>query len=211
LQIDSVAGLRQTSRRLGELMRDHRSIRMILVLLLAGLGFSLACNAPVYLASRDAPPPPVGSPIPSPTVTLSAPSPAATRDSVATLAPLPTFTPIGAIATPGSVGTPADEPEPTRTVAATTAPTAATPLSFDYTISWTLDPNDGAHAIATVRIIVTGGTDPYAYYHDDLPEAGPLFTYRWAVCRANPGSLRVDAGTESMRIDYYELPPCPNP
>jgi hypothetical protein len=101
----------------------------------------------------------------------------------------------------------------TLTVTATTTVTPTVsegPLSLSYALIWTIDPNDPAEAIASVVLTASGGGGEYRFYRDEQPVDGPEFTYRWAACRANPGSFRVDsADGQSVRIDYYETPPCP--
>ncbi|MGH2536065.1 MAG: hypothetical protein ACRDHL_01585, partial [Candidatus Promineifilaceae bacterium] len=108
--------------------------------------------------------------------------------------------------TPGATpnASPAASPSPSAT-----AGSPAAPLAFSYQLEWSLDPNNSDLAIAHVTITASGGGGGYRYFHDDLPVSGPVFSYNWAACQPNPGSLRVDsANGDSVRVDYYELPPC---
>lgn len=103
---------------------------------------------------------------------------------------------------------------PTATLRSTPQPPTASSglLTFDYTIDWRVDPNNEAVALARVTIEVSGGNGDYVYFHDELPVDGPVFEYRWATCRDNPGSLRVNsADGQTVRTNYFETPPCPDP
>lgn len=202
-----------------KLMTSKRHFSLFLVVgvwLLA----TLACNAPLGGATVPAPPT---------LVTLSATtlSPASPGTALATGAPLdtiapgvlPTFTPIT------SGGTPPAEPSlqatsltPVVVTSSTTTPapgttTAPAPqgiLSFTYTISWSISEQNPFIAVASVTMNAQGGDGVYTYYRDDLKQDGSVFSYQWATCRGNPGSLRVDSGDgQSVRYDYYETPPCP--
>lgn len=172
----------------------------------------LACNAPIA-PSATLPPPPqsdatgVVSPTSSGggTVTVNA----------GTTPPLATFTPIGGsslatltlasgtftIPTPNSSATPSPSPSGT-----TGSPTS---LQFTYTIRWTTTRDADGNLTAQVVISASGGTGEYRYYHDELLQSGPSFSYKWQACNGNPGSLRVDSGSQTVRINYYENPPCP--
>ena len=83
------------------------------------------------------------------------------------------------------------------------------PLAFTYEIQWEVTPGVYDQVTAHVTIVATGGTGQYEYYRDGLPQTGATFSYQWAACRANPGSIRVESGNESVTEDYYEVPPCP--
>ncbi|MEW5987201.1 MAG: hypothetical protein AB1791_11245 [Chloroflexota bacterium] len=182
-------------------------------------GLALACNAPIGPA---APLTPTAS-LPA-TVTVTMPiEPTAEAPATA-----PFLTPAGdpsATALPTALSTrptqaPTLAPTVTARASSTRPPAAPTrtpavtigPLAFTYQITWRLDPQSSAQAIAHVTITATGGNGVYTYYRDDLPVAGPDFEYKWASCRANPGSLRVDSGDgQTLRLNYYENPPCPTP
>ncbi|MFZ0544344.1 MAG: hypothetical protein WAM60_02830 [Candidatus Promineifilaceae bacterium] len=170
---------------------------------------ALACNAPIGGSNTPAPPPPATSAVTTPQPTQT-PVESPTVPAEETPVVLPTFTPIQATVPSGSTAT------VTATATETTPPATATetadsgPLSFTYTIQWEVSAGNPGVAIATVMINATGGGGGYHYFRDDLPVAGPVFTYEWATCRANPGSLRVDsADGQTVRTDYYENPPCP--
>jgi hypothetical protein len=100
------------------------------------------------------------------------------------------------------------------TETATATPTVSSPasggqLTLSYTIDWRGAGDGTSDVIARVRLQAGGGGGGYRYYHDDRQVSGPVFEYRWASCRANPGSFRVDsADGQSVRINYYETPPC---
>lgn len=195
---------------------------------------ALACNVPLNDLTTVPPPPTAGATIvvpDPPAVSPSAPSPTA----AATAEPLPTFTPISLAPTATPRGTPAatatsapDTVAPTATLrpgtgnpppaaTATPTPTATAteapstgPLALSYDISWRLAQDGTGNAIATVLLRASGGNGDYRYFHDDQEVDGPVFEYRWAACRGNPGSFRVDsADGQSFRVNYYENPPCP--
>lgn len=173
----------------------------------------LACNIPWQ--RQTIPPPPTsipsqGNPTNTPFDTTPASTlPVLTPDTVV----LPTFTPVGTpVLVPTLAGTLL---APTVTLPGT-SPTTTTAsgsqglLSFTYTIAWALSEANPYLSVATVTITAQGGNGQYTYYHDDILQPGATFTYDWASCRANPGSLRVDSGDgQSVRVDYYENPPCP--
>jgi hypothetical protein len=194
---------------------------------------ALACNAPIAGETPSPPPPATSAETAQPTITPTesptAESPTAETgpNLIVTVTPavLPTFTPIQSTVSAGASPTLATAPTETRTPQAesqtstptqtqTSTPTKAAdggPLSFSYSIVWEVTGNSDI-AIATVTVMATGGGGDYEYFRDDLPVDGPVFQYEWATCRANPGSLRVDsADGQSVRTDYYETPPCPQP
>ncbi len=189
--------------------------RRTLWLMAAAVWLALACNAPQYLGALDATaPPPPPTMTPGDRAVAPTAAPIQTPSAEVTRIPLPTFTPIRSTRTPLATVPPgADPATPAITETPTITPTATTsgPLRFSYELTWQLDPNNSAQAIATVRFLVAGGTGDYRYFHDDLPVTGPEFTYRWMACQANPGSLRVDSGNESVRVNYYVVAPCPSP
>jgi hypothetical protein len=203
-------------------MRLHAAIRGFLILITGLILAGLACNAPIG-TEDEVPTPPTGTTSPT-----SAPAGTATEaDATDTAVPgepttLPTFTRIqptlAPTVTPRASGTIQATPTTAATLTAGPAasPTVAAspdqPLSFTYSISWRLDPANPMVAIASVVITAQGGGGGYAFFHDDLPVAGPAFEYIWAACTANPGSLRVDsAGGQSVKVDYFEQAPCPTP
>jgi hypothetical protein len=204
----------------------RRLTGLVGLLLLVGL----ACNAPVEPidpqpareTGPSAPPgeqPPVngadeseGGPgseealpeddlVPSATAT-----PTQTATATATRQPSPT---VGATPTrPPATATRTPRPLPSAT--ATTG--SSGPLDFSYNVSWMLSPSDPQLAIATVTINATGGGGGYRYYRDDLEVEGPVFSYEWGICRANPGSFRVDSSDgQSKKVDFFLAPPCPTP
>jgi hypothetical protein len=84
------------------------------------------------------------------------------------------------------------------------------PLDFTYTIQWSLNPDNPGTATAQVTITAVGGGGGYVFYHDELVQPGPTFSYQWASCTANPGSFRVtSADGQSVKKDYFESSPCP--
>ena len=205
------------------------------------LGLVLACNAPITEPTSP-PPPDDNSDsdeneVPAGPSDSEADEPTATTEPSATLSPeaeegepaepeashtpLPTFTPIQQptlASTPTNV--PTGTPRPTSSSggsggsSATSTPVSSSsgPLTLEYNVSWALDPSDPFKAIATVNLTASGGSGVYTYYHDELPVAGPMFTYEWGACRGNPGSFRVDSTDgQSIKIDYFENPPCPTP
>lgn len=203
--------------------------RMGCLIGLLGL-LALACNAPIGGNETASPPPPTSSPVETPPTTATDPTPTAetptsetdpTTQTDPTTAPtetatsLPTFTPIQSTVPPEATAT--QTAVPTEAVTATPRATAtskanAGPLTFTYSISWQVVSGNPGVAIASVSIVATGGGGDYQYFRDDLPVDGPNFQYEWATCRANPGSLRVtSADGQSMKIDYFEQPPCPSP
>ncbi|MBP8001417.1 MAG: hypothetical protein KA314_17755 [Chloroflexi bacterium] len=177
---------------------------------------TLACNAPVgqstipvrpTLIPSQATTLPTNELTPASTLPLLTPNPGA----------LPTFTPIVESGTTPSQPTLAGfTPAPTVTIPGAATSETLTPLpqsgslSFTYSLEWTISTENPFIAIALVTITAQGGDGHYTYYHDDLIQSGPVFTYEWAVCRDNPGSVRVDSGDgQSSRINYFEIPPCP--
>ena len=173
----------------------------------------LACNAPLGRETIPAPPTFITQPAATVTVETGTDADAAatvTNDSGV----LPTFTPVG---TPVLNSTPiGGTPAPTVTLPGIPEETGTPPpsqgdLSFTYQIEWSIDEQNPYLAVARVTIQAQGGNGQYTYYHDDIRQDGPVFTYQWAVCRSNPDSLRVDAtDDQSMRVDYFERPPCPS-
>lgn len=168
------------------------------LLLMLLFGTALACNlSPAPDRVLPSPPTPGGT-IATPTEPGASGSDAPTATSTSILA---------ATATP-RIGTPA----PTATLRGTPTVASGGLLTFDYAIDWRVDPNNEAVAIARVTITASGGNGEYIYFHDDLPVDGPQFEYRWAACRDNPGSLRVNsADGQTVRTNYFETPPCPDP
>lgn len=172
----------------------------------------LACNVPWQ---RQTIPPaptfitPQGTPANAPPATVPANTlPILTVD----VGTLPTFTPVATPLFPPTLSGPA----PTATLPQEVATTTATPplqggnLSFTYTLAWALSAENPYISIATVTIMAQGGNAPYTYYHDDILQIGAVFTYEWASCRPNPGSLRVDSSDgQTVRLNYWETPPCP--
>lgn len=202
-------------------------LRWFCGLLVLWLALVLACNAPLE-PEPTLPAPqlvtqtPGGATLPpADSGTAAPPSPDAEGGAtIAVTAPLPTFTPIQATPSATTSGDAGPTLAPTVTLPSAgptaTRPPAATgavsgPLSFTYTIDWRLSPDNPYQAIAYVVIYASGGDGNYTYYRDDLPVAGPAFTYQWAACRGNPGSLRVDSAGQSVRQNYFENPPCPTP
>lgn len=171
----------------------------------------LACNAPITPNGTLPPPPELGGTVQvSPTFTAEL----LVTENAGTPPPLATFTPIGGsplatltlasgtltIPTPNSLLTPSPNPSGTA---------ESSNLSFTYTIQRTTNRDSNGNLTAQVTISASGGTGEYRYYHDDLLQSGPSFSYKWQACHDNPGSLRVDSGGQSVRINYYEKSPCP--
>lgn len=184
-------------------------------------GLALACNAPVGPAVATPPPIP-----PTLTVTATIPveltrgapatAPVLTPAAISSATTLPTSTPIRPTLAPTLAPTVTPRVQPTVPAAGPSrTPTAQAtigPLTFGWEITWRLDPANPLQAIAHVAIYPQGGNGFYTYYHDDLPAPGPVFEYQWAICRGNPGSLRVDSGDgQTAHVNYYENPPCPTP
>ncbi len=191
------------------------------------LGVGLACNLPLDISNPAPPPtrPPITAlPQTTPTDGLADPTlpplPGITDEPIP--AQLPTFTPIQPLLAPTLAlrdgGTPGGVPAATVTpytpgvsltpeLTAPPAPVSGGPLGVSYVIRWRIEADK---AVARVTLTATGGSAPYRYYHDDLPVSGPTFEYAWTTCNPNPGSFRVDSGDgQSVRINYYEIPPCP--
>lgn len=212
------------SERLSARKRIGRLIGLLVLL-------ALACNAPIGGDDTPSPPPPTNTAVQTPDIIETTPAPTVeteptsetepTAETIATTAAtasatsLPTFTPIQATVAPDATATqtPVPTEAATQTRAATTTPKVDnSPLTFTFSISWQVDPGNSSIAIASVSIVATGGGGGYQYFRDDLPVDGPNFQYQWATCRANPGSLRVtSADGQSIKIDYFEQPPCPSP
>ena len=201
--------------------------------ILLGLFLALACNAPFAEPTVLAPPTVVDAEPSSPTLTATATAestvlataPAGSDETAPaetapadTATPRPTFTPIQQPTLANSpTALPSNTPRPTSTTrsataTATTAAGSGGPLTLDYQVSWSLSPTDPFKAIASVTLTASGGSGVYTFYHDDLLVDGPVFTYEWGACRGNPGSFRVDSTDgQSVRINYFENPPCPTP
>ncbi len=191
------------------------------------LATALACNLPLRVNNAP-PPPPSRPPLPSQPAgeLVLTPAPAGTVADFSTpeasstpLSVLPTFTPIAdspflaPTATPRDAGvaTPAlpNLPSPTAETTPTPGIAPGGPLALSYAIAWRVE---DSQAIATVHLTASGGDGVYTYFHDEQVTAGPVFEYRWATCNANPGSFRVNSGDgQTVRVNYYETPPCPNP
>jgi cytoskeletal protein RodZ len=199
-----------------------------LVILLMAL--ALACNAPVGSNETPSPPPTnTSASTPESDETSQPPTetPTAALEETAEATPtsntpptsLPTFTPIqstvSATVSPSETPFPLETTVPTQTSipTANASPTKAAdtgPLNFTFSINWEVNSSNSAEAIATVSIVATGGGGDYQYFRDDLSVDGPVIRYTWSTCRANPGSLRVtSADGQSLKIDYFEQPPCP--
>jgi len=124
----------------------------------------------------------------------------------------PTETPFGQptlFPTPTSA---ALDPTPTLAVQATNTPAVGDfpPLTFVWEIGWELNEEDPGMATATITVTVAGGSGQYIFYHDDIVQEGPIFSYEWASCRPRPGSVRVDSSDgQSVKEDYFERSPCP--
>lgn len=195
-----------------------RSTQMYWLYFLIGLLAlaALACNAPIGVRTTLPPPPTPGGVVATVTVDITPATPVSTvTGERPTTMPLPTFTPIqtrpAGTLPPGQAATPPVTATATLTATATITPTPTVsgPLGFTYQIVWTTTPDANGNLIAQVTITAFGGTGEYQYYHDDLLQEGPVFRYRWAACRDNPGSFRVDSGSDSVRVNYFERPPCP--
>ncbi len=142
-------------------------------------------------------------------VATETPTPSATAVSTSTATPTASPSPLST-ATLQSTPSPAAAP-PTPRFTPRSTPTA-TALTFDYDVTWVIDPDDSTHAIATVELFPSGGSGPYRYYRDDFLQDGPEFSYRWRVCAPNPVSYRVDSEDgQSIRVNLYQRPPCPAP
>ncbi|HSH01795.1 MAG TPA: hypothetical protein VLL52_04690 [Anaerolineae bacterium] len=193
-------------------MKKHATFLLLLTLWLIP---ALACNAITTLdTTPSAPPtsPPLTSTLPT---TGQLPAPTITP-LVGPGTPLPTFTPRQPtpLPTPPPDSTPTIEITPTITATVTPTPTPfiTGPLTLSYVITWTVDANNTSEAIGFITLTASGGlTNTYQYYHDDLLQPGPKFSFRWRTCTDRPGSVRVDAGGESVRINYYERAICPPP
>lgn len=192
---------------------SHRHFGLMLILLLAT---TLACNAFSVAGEETLPPPPVRDetvfpPTDQPPTADSELLPTATERT-----PLPTFTPIVTTRDPNATMPPGTTVTATGTVTATATitPTAtsAGPLSLSYTINWTVSDDDPAMSTAHVTLQAAGANGDYTYYHDDLVQPGPVFSFPWASCTNKPGSFRVDSSDgQSVRISYFERAPCPDP
>lgn len=187
---------------------------LCLLLALAAVG----CNAGGESSATPSPAP-AGTNTPAPVNTPAGALPTNTPAPTATvLTPLPSFTPIVRPTTspPGD-----NTPVPGTAPAATTLPPTAgaassTPagtggdLSFVYVLTWAISPDDPSLAIGTMVITPAGGDGTYSFFHDELPQPGPTFTFEWRTCTPKPGSLRVTSGDgQSLLIDYFEQAPCP--
>jgi len=172
----------------------------------------LACNVPWQ--QQTIPPAPTlitpqGTPANIPSVTVPASTiPVLTVD----VGSLPTFTPVATPLIPPTLAglTPSATLPGGASTTTTPSPPVGGDLSFTYTISWSLSEENPYISIATVTMMAQGGSGQYTYYHDDILQTGAVFTFEWASCRPNPGSLRVDSSDgQSVRVNYWENPPCP--
>jgi len=93
---------------------------------------------------------------------------------------------------------------PSALATATPSPTPGGPL----TLSWSLVDwrPDGANYLGTISVAARGGTPPYAYYHDGLPQAGDTFEFAWRRCVPKPGSVGVTDATSAVAHEDYWLP-----
>jgi hypothetical protein len=207
----------------------------LFVFLLAGA--SLACNTPFSdvepsptkepqakeVPDTPIPPDPTldteqdftpGSPA---TVPIIIETPEATQPQ-ATPSNTPAFEIPTLAATVTASHTPTRRPQPTRTrdgsgtPSATEIPGSAGPLTFHFEIVWRPHPTDPTESIATVTVDAEGGGGGYRYYLALEEMEGPVFEYTWRNCMGNPQSLTVtSADGQSVKVDYYENPPCPTP
>ncbi len=135
--------------------------------------------------------------------------------STATVEPAdlpPTETPVGqATLFPTPTGA-ALQPTPTLAMQETNTPAVGDfpPLTFVWEIGWELNEGNPGMATATITVTVAGGSGQYTYFHDDIVQDGPVFSYQWASCKPRPGSVRVDSSDgQSVKEDYFERSPCP--
>lgn len=200
-------------------VKDRGPGRLLLTIIgLLGLA-ALACNAVNVGVSATLPPPPAARTRDAAPPTDVPPTATATVP-LAERTPLPTFTPRVATRDPNATPTPTPDatasPTPTVTIGATATPTptetavSSGPLTLSYSLNWSLVRDEPGNALGTMTLFAGGGSGGYRYYHDDLLQSGPSFTFRWATCRNKPGSVRVDsADGQSVRINYFEAAPCP--
>jgi hypothetical protein len=194
---------------------------------------ALACNAPIRGQATVAPPPTASSgdvtAVP-PTDSATAPTPVTLAATVApatvaiivspptavaeTATALPTFTPIAAptlAPTLSATATSPPAPAATATPRPTATPAIQGPLNFTYDLQWRFNPNNYSQVIGTITIAATGGNGIYSYYHDDVLQPGFRFEFNWGACQNRPGSLRVDSAGQSVRQNYFSVPPCATP
>lgn len=202
-----VSDQRQTEYEM--LLNGWKLIRIVKGLALLGLLILpvMACGA---LGNENTSP--TSTPLPAEeTNPPAATDPASPATALPTELP-PTETPIDQpTVVPSPTGIAFD---PTPTLAPIVSRTPAVgdypPLTFVWEISWEIDENNPGMATATIMITAAGGSGQYTYYHDDILQEGPTFSYQWATCKPRPGSVRVDSSDgQSVKEDYFVRSPCP--
>jgi hypothetical protein len=159
------------------------------------------------------------SPAAPPTATAGSPS----TVSTATLAPAaPTNT-----TAPTEFAPTAESPQPTETASPTVTPTqtpkprvsagtvrprqTAAPLNVTYQVIEIKRTSD-IHATLVLKVIPTGGSGGYRYYHDDIQQPNATFNIAGTCGKPFVHTIKVTSGDgQTVALPYHVNGVCPTP
>jgi hypothetical protein len=189
------------------MLRRHLP-RFVLVVLLV---VASACS-PGGPQPQTAPPTAAGGTQSAPpTSTLAPAAPTNTPGQLAPTETAPTAGPPPTTETSTPSVTPTQTPKP-RLPAATALPrNTATPLEVSYqVIGIKSNPGDGATLV--MKVIVSGGSGGYRYYHDDIQQPGATFNIAGTCGKPFVHTIKVTSGDgQTVAMPYHVAGVCPTP
>ena len=150
-----------------------------------------------------------GSQSAPPTSTLAPAAPTNTPGQLAPTETAPTAEPLQNSETSTPSVTPTQTPKP-RLPAATALPrNTATPLNVSYqVIEIKSNPGDGATLV--LKVIVSGGSGGYRYYHDDIQQPGATFNIAGTCGKPFVHTIKVISGDgQTVALPYHIGGVCP--
>ncbi len=182
--------------------------RLVLVVLLA---IASACS-PGNPQPQTAPPAATsGSQAAPPTSTLAPAAPTNTLAQPARTETAPAAEPSQPTETATPSATPTQTPKPGLPAATARPRNTATPLNVSYqVIEIKRNPDGGATLV--LKVIATGGSGGYRYYHDDIQQPGATFNIAGTCGKPFVHTIKVISGDgQTVALPYHVNGVCPTP
>jgi hypothetical protein len=172
---------------------------------------SVACSSSNPQPQAEPPTATAGSqPVPPPVATSTLP-PVATTHAPAPTEIAPTIEPPPLIETPTPTATPTRTPRPRLTVSTVRPRQTAAPLNVSYEVV-AIKRGPGDQASLALKVIATGGSGSYRYYHDDIQQPGATFIIAGTCGKPFVHTIKVTSGDgQSVALPYHVNGVCPTP
>jgi cytoskeletal protein RodZ len=172
------------------------------------IAMAAACSSTTPAPQAAPPTATAGSPSTSPTATLA---PAAPTNTATSAELAPTAEPPQPTETSTSTATFTPTPKP-RVPAGTVRPKqTAAPLSVTYQVIEIKRVSD-IQAALVLKVIATGGSGGYRYYHDDIQQPSATFNIAGTCGKPFVHTIKVISGDgQTVALPYHVNGVCPTP